>query len=69
MNEYVINTANMEVDRKHEIVRCRDCKHLLYDTCLLLSHELEGRYDCPHSDRDLDVKPEDFCAWGERLES
>ena len=26
MPEYIINTASMDIDRKNEIVRCRDCK-------------------------------------------
>lgn len=56
--------------KKRELVRCRDCKHYDgYGECALLSHELEGRYDCLHSDRDWYVKPDDYCAWAERREA
>ena len=49
------------------LVRCRDCKHYDgRDTCDLLSHEILGRYDCPHMSRDWYVEPGDYCAWGAR---
>lgn len=27
MSEYIINTATMDIDRKHPITRCHDCDH------------------------------------------
>lgn len=56
-------------DELTEVVRCRDCKHNEYGICSVLSHDLVGRYDCPHMSRDWYVSPDDYCAWGERRQS
>ena len=56
MTEYIINTASMEIDRKKEIVRCRDCK--LWAT--------ELRYMGKCTGKDGKLNPNGYCAWGER---
>ena len=47
------------LERREEIVRCRDCKRRGYD-------EYDNSY-CYQWD--LPVTPDGFCAWGERKES
>lgn len=53
MPEYIINTASMDIDRKNEIVRCRDCK--LWAT--------EFRYIGKCTGKDGKVNPNGYCAW------
>ena len=50
------NTASMEIDRKKEIVRCRDCK--MWAT--------ELRYMGKCTGKDGKLNPNGYCAWGER---
>lgn len=73
MTEYIVDAAAIAdgvlLRRSHvrgEIVRCRDCRHNDGGECEKLSHYLEGRYDCPHSDGFWWVEPDDYCIWGER---
>ena len=56
MPEYIINTASMDIDRKKEIVRCRDCK--MWAT--------ELRYMGKCTGKDGKLNPNGYCAWGER---
>ena len=48
--------------QREEIVRCRDCKHLMSNNRC----NLQDDYNEFHW---LDVEPNGFCAWGERRES
>ena len=71
VNAVLIATSKaiIDFDGMPEVVRCRDCMHNEYGICSVLSHDLEGRYDCPHMSRDWYVSPDDYCAWGKRRES
>lgn len=68
MAEYIyeVNLQNHAYWLKSELVRCKDCKHLMTYN--------DGTYDCKYlADRmfaegELLNKPDDFCCWGERKE-
>lgn len=47
---------------REEIVRCRDCKRFAIDQS---DHEYRSGWWCHRWDTDM-VKPDGFCAWGER---
>ena len=47
-----------------EVVRCRDCKHFAVDQS---DHEYRSGWWCKRWGTDM-VKPDGFCAWGERKE-
>ena len=71
MGEYIIDMGNSSYQStsgllcadvsqlREEIVRCRDCKHYTDD-------EVEYRHYC--NEWCGQVKPDGFCAWGERRE-
>lgn len=64
MPEYIINTASMDIDRKNEIVRCRDCKHYY-------EHSEEDLVYCINrpilrGDKYVETEPYGYCAWGEK---
>jgi len=42
------------------VVRCRDCKHY---------HDFDTHFDCNHVCGMDDVRPDDFCSYGERREN
>lgn len=46
------------------VVRCRDCRWFGEDTS---DHEYRSGWWCKRWDTDM-VKPDGFCAWGERKE-
>lgn len=64
MKEYIIKTTGFEIDYKgeslfkycEELTRCWDCEYVSID-------EFGGGW-CDENCRE--VKPWDFCAWGER---
>lgn len=72
MSEYIYSSQGEPLANEYgeislprrEIVRCRDCK---------LCDERYGRMLCRRDmscdEIALDVKPDGFCAWGERRES
>lgn len=56
-------TATFNKDRATEIVRCRDCKHANIRKGIV--------HSCDHpalfaKDEVLWIRPDGFCAWGER---
>lgn len=60
LGEYLKVRDAMHARKREEIVRCRDCKHVSPD----------GRWcykplGCSSAE-ELPVKPDSFCAWGER---
>ena len=73
MSEYIVDLTDVEkrkfswsmetlyeqVPVREEIVRCRDCKHLMSNNRC----NLQDDYNEFHW---LDVEPDGFCAWGER---
>lgn len=60
MPEYMIDTANMEIDRNVEVIRCRACKWLGRETVL------PGEYRCDRTERVTGLY--DFCSRSERAE-
>lgn len=54
MAERIIDTSNMEIDRKRELTRCRDCKWLGRESIV------PGEYRCNRTDRITTL--EDFCS-------
>ena len=68
MAEYVVEepsdrSASWRV--RERIVRCRDCERFAVDQS---DHEYRSGWWCKRWDTDM-VKPDGFCAWGERKES
>jgi hypothetical protein len=66
MSEYIINTATMDIDRKHPITRCRDCEER--DTDVMIDDGPDkGLCPCSslaHGNKaNLWVRPSDYCAW------
>ena len=64
MSEYIVKTDKYDYAiflpyLKEEIVRCRDCVHLMSNNRC----NLQDDYNEFHW---LDVEPDGFCAWGER---
>ena len=51
--------------RHEEIVRCRDCKRFSLDNS---DHDYRSGWWCHRWDTDM-VKPDGFCAWGERRDA
>ena len=49
------------VERREEIVRCRDCMYITVDQS---EHDFREPVWCNF--HRMDVKPDGFCAWGER---
>ena len=70
MSEYIIKAADWAIDYKgeslfkdcEEIVRCRDCDY--YDHWDA-SGPYREKHVCGYWDY-LEIKPDGFCAWGER---
>lgn len=58
--EYVCVFANGQLVPMSELVRCRDCKHVVDELTYLSCHRSSGEYFC--------VMPDGFCAWGIRKE-
>lgn len=48
--------------QREEIVRCRDCKRFSLDNS---DHDYRSGWWCHRWNTDM-VKPDGFCAWGER---
>ncbi len=69
--EHDVFSGTME--RREEIVRCRDCKHAIEHrsksilgaelVTLTCSGPIQGAYS-----EGADVEPEDFCSWASRLD-
>lgn len=62
MTEYIYNTSRVETQPEQgftgeELIRCRDCERVSCDEF--------GNGWCAENCRE--VKPWDFCSWGERL--
>lgn len=51
--------------RHEEIVRCRDCKRFSLDNS---DHDYRSGWWCHRWNTDM-VKPDGFCAWGERRDA
>ena len=81
MSEHIYEDSDMEHERYHvipfgsmreEIVRCRDCKYRELMTVSYLDKPLSvcisEQWIGAEGDNPL-VKPDGFCAWGERNES
>lgn len=71
MSEHIIETEMLgdtafvtipPKEPKEEIVRCRDCKRFAVDQS---DHEYRSGCWCHRWNTDM-VKPDGFCAWGER---
>ena len=67
MGEYIVNlTPKLYTDlrfrRGEPIVRCRDCKRFSLDNS---DHDYRTGWWCHRWNTDM-VKPDGFCAWGER---
>ncbi len=64
MSEYIYGTDGHEGHwlTGEEIVRCRDCKHLMSNNRC----NLQDDYNEFHW---LDVEPDGFCAWSERRDT
>ena len=65
MSEYVVeepsdSSASWRV--RESIVRCRDCKRFAVDQS---EHEYRSGWWCHRWNTDM-VKPDGYCAWGER---
>ena len=52
-------------DKLPEIVRCRDCKRFSLDNS---DHDYRSGWWCHRWNNDM-VKPDGFCAWGERRDA
>ena len=52
-------------DKLPEIVRCRDCKRFSLDNS---DHDYRSGWWCHRWNTDM-VKPDGFCAWGERIDA
>lgn len=68
-NETVLHTRTkngfeewMWLPVREEIVRCKDCKRFAVDQS---DHEYRSGWWCHRWNTDM-VKPDGFCAWGER---
>ena len=53
------------VKRMGDLVRCRDCKRFSLDNS---DHDYRSGWWCHRWDTDM-VKPDGFCAWGERRDA
>ena len=67
MSEYVVNRENIWPygSQREEIVRCRDCKRFAVDQS---DHDYRSGWWCHRWNTDM-VKPDGFCAWGERRDA
>lgn len=82
MSEYIVrgavpnHTVRVEDEREviwrmthlpvlEEVVRCRDCECFAVDQS---DHEYRSGWWCHRWDTDM-VKPDGFCAWGERRDA
>ena len=82
MSEYVVDgavpnhTVRVEDERevywhmthlpvREEIVRCRDCKRFSLDNS---DHDYRSGWWCHRWNTDM-VKPDGYCAWGERRDA
>lgn len=61
MSERIICNDN-GWELREEIVRCRDCKRFSLDNS---DHDYRSGWWCHRWNTDM-VKPDGFCAWGER---
>ena len=55
--QYDIEFVDLMQDDMVAVVRCADCKHY---------HDFETHYDCNHICGMDDVRPTDYCSYGER---
>lgn len=85
MSEYIVDLTpklytDLRFKRGEEIVRCRDCKHAhpvfwperddVPDDWVDCTGPLVETWDYYDDEpKDNPVKPDGFCAWGERRES
>ncbi len=60
--EYDTFNGTFTQHRREEIVRCRDCKRFSLDNS---DHDYRSGWWCHRWNTDM-VKPDGFCAWGER---
>lgn len=71
-SEYIVRYWNDDsIDFQEEIVRCRDCKYCELLTVCYLDRPLYvcNAWWCEGAEGDNPlVKPDGFCAWGERKE-
>ena len=58
--EYVCIFADGQMVPMQELVRCRDCKHVVDEWTYLSCQRSSGEYFC--------VTQDGFCAWGIRKE-
>ena len=68
MSEYIIEEPSEHSAswRVHErIVRCRDCRKFHLDNS---DHDYRSGWWCDRWDTDM-VRPDGFCAWGERRDA
>ena len=71
MNEYIYGSVECEcipefkLERREEIVRCRDCKHYREHEFVLITDVSDV---CLFWAEGVKVAPDGFCAWGERRE-
>ena len=72
MSEYIVETfgstnGGTYDERREEIVRCRDCKHVYIEDGAI------HRHWCDRKERGKQhsfvCHPDGFCAWGERLDA
>lgn len=64
MAEYIVDTTEgvLHARTTGELVRCRDCSHV-YE-----HHDARGRWLLCNLQLYFEVKPDGFCAWGEKRE-
>lgn len=59
MSEYIINTATMDIDRKHPITRCHDCDHFRE----VRMSDGSSQHRCSGVMAYVEPDPMGFCAW------
>lgn len=60
MSEFIYDWTPNKQHQKEEIVRCRDCRYASYDS--------RWCYRQTNADA-LFIRPDGFCAWGERRDA
>ena len=69
MSEYVVEEPSCDGSAswrvRESIVRCRDCKRFSLDNS---DHDYRSGWWCHRWNTDM-VKPDGFCAWGERRDA
>ena len=63
--EYDTLNGTYTQKRREEIVRCRDCKRFSLDNS---DHDYRSGWWCHRWNTDM-VKPDGYCAWGERRDA